>query len=427
MATIEWVNHASFILEHCGTRLICDPWLDGPAFDQGWDLVSRTVFSYEAFRNITHVWFSHEHPDHFSPPTLAKIPSDARANITAYYQATRDQRVIHFCRQKGFANTSELYPGQWQSVGRDFSVLCEPHDNGDSWLAARIGDLMVLNLNDCVVTTAAECKRIGRKLGRIDILATQFSYANWVGNKDNVAAMRQAASEKLAWMKTQIVALSPKFVLPFASFVFFSHEDNCSLNQGMTTADEAVEFVKKETCAIPVVLYPGDRWALESSPPDQEAIRRLYTADYDATRRDTIRHRSESRPWPELLEHGNEFTDRLRNRNGILLRCLPTVHVFVEDHARALRLSGRGVVEDDRTRASCDLACKSDALDHAFRFDWGGRTLDINGRFQVPSGGSYWKFKTYATLANFNSRDEGLFTIVRTAWQRAKKRLVLRT
>jgi len=71
---IDWVNNASFILESAGVRLICDPWLDGTIFNSGWKLLSETKLRYEDFGDITHIWLSHEHPDHFSPPNLRSIP-----------------------------------------------------------------------------------------------------------------------------------------------------------------------------------------------------------------------------------------------------------------------------------------------------------------------------------------------------------------
>src|SRR5690606_28781721 len=64
---IEWVNHASFVVRHEQVALISDPWLFGTAFDDGWSLLSPTRFRPEDFATLTHVWVSHEHPDHFHP------------------------------------------------------------------------------------------------------------------------------------------------------------------------------------------------------------------------------------------------------------------------------------------------------------------------------------------------------------------------
>ena len=91
MTKIEFVNHASYIIEHGGIRLITDPWIEGTAFNEGWSLIEPTHLQYTDFKDITHIWFSHEHPDHFSPPNLKSIPEELRKNITVLFQYTKDK------------------------------------------------------------------------------------------------------------------------------------------------------------------------------------------------------------------------------------------------------------------------------------------------------------------------------------------------
>src|SRR5262249_53736844 len=99
---IEWVNHAGFVLQTGDLRILCDPCLEVTAFNNGWRLLSPTVFQYEDFSAITYIWFSHEHPDHFSPPSLKRIPEKYRKKITILFRETKDKRVINACRQFGF-------------------------------------------------------------------------------------------------------------------------------------------------------------------------------------------------------------------------------------------------------------------------------------------------------------------------------------
>ena len=63
--TLNFVNHASLVFSHGDIRLITDPWISGEVFHNGWSLLSKTKFTFSDFKNITHIWFSHEHPDHF--------------------------------------------------------------------------------------------------------------------------------------------------------------------------------------------------------------------------------------------------------------------------------------------------------------------------------------------------------------------------
>ena len=87
---MEWVNHASFIIRSGSVALLCDPWLHGTVFNEGWSLQSPTKLSYNDFANITHIWFSHEHPDHFNPPNLKKIPEQYRRKIKVLFHHTKD-------------------------------------------------------------------------------------------------------------------------------------------------------------------------------------------------------------------------------------------------------------------------------------------------------------------------------------------------
>ena len=70
---IKFINHASFIVKNKNFNLLIDPWFSGSSFDNGWDLISETKIDDEELKNITHIWFSHEHPDHFSVKDLKYI------------------------------------------------------------------------------------------------------------------------------------------------------------------------------------------------------------------------------------------------------------------------------------------------------------------------------------------------------------------
>ena len=105
---IEFVNHASFIMSYDGIRMICGPWMEGTAFHDGWALTEPTAFRYKDFNQIKHIWFWQEHPDHFSPLNLKKIPPEIRKNITILFQKTKDRKVVKFCHDLGFGEVIEI-------------------------------------------------------------------------------------------------------------------------------------------------------------------------------------------------------------------------------------------------------------------------------------------------------------------------------
>ena len=77
-----------------GLRIVCDPWLTGLAFNQSWALLTETRFQPGDFEGVDYIWFSHEHPDHFSPPDLRSIPERIRSNITILFKKPR-MAVLH--------------------------------------------------------------------------------------------------------------------------------------------------------------------------------------------------------------------------------------------------------------------------------------------------------------------------------------------
>ena len=166
---VEWVNHAGFVLACGQIRIMVDPWIDGLVFDESWAHLAPTAFRYSDFETITHIWFSHEHPDHFFPPNLKRIAPEVRANIHILFQPTRDGRVADFCRQLNFASVTEL-PDDWYPIGPGLEILCHPHSGGDSWAAFRTATHTLLNLNDCIFLTLDELKPVQARIGRVDTL-----------------------------------------------------------------------------------------------------------------------------------------------------------------------------------------------------------------------------------------------------------------
>ena len=114
--TIEFVNHASVIFNYEKLKLISDPWLEGAVFDNGWNHLSETSFKYEDFKRITHIWFPHEHPDHFYPPNINKIPKGLREKITVLYRETKDKKVLNYCEKMGFKDVIELPNSTWVEI-----------------------------------------------------------------------------------------------------------------------------------------------------------------------------------------------------------------------------------------------------------------------------------------------------------------------
>lgn len=105
---LSLVGHASVIIEASDVRLLTDPWLTGLAFNDSWALHPEPRLRQEDLDSLTHLWISHEHPDHFSPASLHSIPSEVRARVILLFQRRYSSEVVDFFATLGFRDVIEL-------------------------------------------------------------------------------------------------------------------------------------------------------------------------------------------------------------------------------------------------------------------------------------------------------------------------------
>ena len=244
--TIEFVNHASVIISYEDVSILSDPWFTGTAFDNGWRLMHELQDEevINVLKKITHVYISHEHPDHFRPTFLAndnikKILVDRK--IEFLFQNTKDKRIVDFLKKQGF-KVRELNSNKKIKLNNNIEVQIIKSGFYDSLLTFETPDCKILNLNDCPIRDSDELKKFRKQHGTFDILLTQFSYAAWKGGVNNKIYRKIAADEKLETVERQARILDCKLVIPFASFVYFSNELNFYMNDSINTPEKVIKF-----------------------------------------------------------------------------------------------------------------------------------------------------------------------------------------
>jgi UDP-MurNAc hydroxylase len=387
---MEWVNHASFVVESGSVHLICDPWLDGTAFNHGWRLISPTVFRYEECARLTHIWFSHEHPDHFSPSNLQRIPDDLRRRITVLFHYTKDKRVLKVCKAYGF-KVQELPEFEDVELAAGFRLICGRQGLIDSWMAVLAEDKTLLNMNDCIFRRREDLAAIKRKLGKVDVLLSQFSYANWVGNPEDSASHARCAQRKRTEMRRYIQIFEPAIFIPFASFIYFSHAENSFMNTAMNRIGDVYEFTTRRLGILTVVLYPGDKWEPGEPRDSSDSIRR-YESDIECALSlppDT----SPSIQMTKLQEASNGLIRKCSHKNNrVLLNALQPAVIHLNDLGIDVEVSYRGGLREVVKGKRPDIAMSSDSLHYCLQYDWGGDTLAVNGRYQIPPDGNARRF-----------------------------------
>ncbi|HET9529987.1 MAG TPA: MBL fold metallo-hydrolase [Blastocatellia bacterium] len=376
---VTMISHASVLIEDGPVALLADPWFMGEVFNESWSLLCPPALTPDALQGVTHIWISHEHPDHLHFPTLKSIPAEQKATITLLYQRHFSTRVYEALSRLGFGQVIELPLNRWFDLGGDVAVMCCSVGTVDSLLAVRTATGTVLNVNDCVIGPGA-ARVAARRIGPVDILLTQFSIANWAGNPDQTEVA--APDQVLNRARLYIDSFKPKVTIPFASFVYFSHDENRHMNGWINTPARVIERLDGAPTRLQF-LYNGDSWSSQEGFCLYGDPLELFQADFEKIAHLPYRsHPSCSRE--ELVELGQRLVDEVRPRfPRFLLRGVAPVHFYIEDLNAALCFDlRRGTVEaEERARSQCDIALHSQALWFAFKFTWGFGTLEVSGRY----------------------------------------------
>jgi hypothetical protein len=273
----------------------------------------------------------------------------------------------------------------------------------------------LLNMNDCVFEDS-DLASIKEQVGTVDVLLSQFSYAAWVGNEGDLASHRRHAADQLANVRRHIQVFNPRWFIPFASYVYFSHAENFYMNQAANRIGDVYGYVQEQLGRETVVLFPGDTWEIGAFHDSTQAIR-SYTAALEAA---LLKAPDRSRvvSLDELEKAATVLIQKNQRRNNrFLLKALPPAIVRLTDLGMDVELSyRRGLHQVFGKRPALSLS--SDSLLYCLEFDWGGNALEINGRYQVlRSKNPEWFFRLLR-VSQHNAAGERLEEVVaQKAWR----------
>jgi len=395
---VTLINHACVKIAFGDVVILCDPWLSGPAFNNGWDLMIPTPLSLDAvMAGVTQIWVSHEHPDHFVPQFFIDV-AQRYAAIPVLFQKRRDRRVASLLESYGFAVT-ELPDRQPTMIG-NVRLTCGVSEFCNSWLHVSDGKESVLNLNDCAEGDDAALATIGKLTGPIDMLLTQFSYAAWKGGRANPQFRIEAAQRKLETVATQVSVLKPTYVVPFASFVYFSNVENSYLNDHINRpADAGVEVA--DSGAAPVLLFPGETWDSQGAHDNAKSFA-AFDKVYEALGALPLRPGGDSVSLSQLAQEFAAYRARVfRDNSALLIRLLRSLPGLGAFHPVIIRLTDLettvsvSVVDGfvaapappGAASAAEDVTMHSSSLSLIFNNPFGYDTLTVNGRFEATPQG----------------------------------------
>lgn len=410
--SIQFINHASVIIKGDHVAVLSDPWYQGDAFHKGWNLLCETSDDQivDVLNKVTHIWISHEHPDHFSIPFFKKFSNQINSReIKILFQETKDKRVVQFLQSLSI-DCLELKDSMGLKLSENLSVTCIKEGFYDSALLVTHRNEKILNLNDCDVTTQNKAKEIFSKTGEVDVLLTQFSYAAWKGGVANKKWRADASLEKLHTMDLQIATFKPKFVIPFASFVYFSNQENSYLNDSINKPNDVVDKFKDSKSSV-IILKPNDVlggnfedisntraiqfWGQKYAEIELKKLNVYDTVNYEL-----------------VCQSFKSYCDRIANKNNMtfiaMIRSISPVPIF---NAVVVKLTDLNITlqfdyvakKIELTTAAPMICLKSESLNFLFSNSYGFDTLTVNACFEEGRTGGFVAATKSLAIENLNN------------------------
>ena len=163
---LRTLGHACMALfEDDGSPLlITDPWLIGSTYWRSWWLQSYptqedlTLLSAAKFAYVTH-----EHMDHFHPPSIRKL-----GNAPQYLcPALPQEQIANYLNEQGF-QAKALEPLKWHPLTDKVQILSIPLPNDDSVLLVNTPKAFLVNMNDSKLIAGLLVTRSSHPKGYID-------------------------------------------------------------------------------------------------------------------------------------------------------------------------------------------------------------------------------------------------------------------
>jgi UDP-MurNAc hydroxylase len=400
---LHFLNHASFAIERDSEILLIDPWYQGSAFHNGWALYDESTSDSSIIEWLKRsqkkifIWYSHEHSDHLSMSFLKSI-SKEKFDLTIIFQRTLDGRVSTFLNKLGL-NVIDADEGVPVRLGERFNITTYPYHGGDSFCLIISEGISLLNLNDCVISTEDQAQTVKNKYcslaPRVDILLTQFGYANWVGNESDRDQRIKLANHKIDRIFIQNKILCPSFIIPFASFVYFCHQENFYLNDEQNSPEDVMMAQQLEPIKNKIFfLKPSDNISFENIESIRSQLENLSGQAIKHWKHlkeiiKPLQLQSEEFELRELKDVYSDYRKRM-SFNFIflpqffeLVRLIKPIRILIIDMDKVATLSYIKGITFKENLNDWHISLSAEVFYFIFKNEFGFNTTHVNGRFRL--------------------------------------------
>ena len=343
-----------------------------------------------------YLWYSHEHSDHLSFSFLASI---RELEPTILYRHTLDKRVVTALRQKGF-KVEEQKDFDEKRLDDDLLIETCAWTHEDSFSIIKTAGYTLLNLNDCVIDNenlgvSLKERLLKSNAGKIDMVFTQFGYANWVGNHEQGEKRSKASAEKVNRLQIIDEHINPELIVLYASYIYFCHKNNSYMNDHQNTPKRIVNFLGKNSLANKITcLKPGDKVHFESDNLLRNQFDRLGEIAMNHWEKLALASKDIDSEIIQasdkgLLESANSYVSKMKSYFFFfpflaeIISFIKPINIYIVDLDCNLFLSYRTNCIIGAGKREWDIEMSSGNVKYLLDNDYGFNTTSVNALFRV--------------------------------------------
>ena len=372
MMKIEYLNHASVLIEIGEIRLLTDPWFFGTCFQEGWGLRYDNDKAIEKAKTATHLWVSHFHSDHFHVPTLKKI-LEINPEIIVLGNDSYNFQLNNAMKGIGFKNVIPLLERKEINLNDQVKIKRYPTTGIDNMLLIQSPYGNILNYNDCNLPPFAQ-KKISKKVQSIDVFLTNFNHAGkllvYPKRKNDEIKKRLKDS-----FKDNFSLFDVKYVFPFASYHYYKAPESFDQNFSMLDGKELLEIDDRVLdIKIGDTLHydkKNDTIKVEKEEVGINEMNQLI--------------RGESIDFEKIEIAAKAYCKSLRKNYGIFCRLLPTFYIQIKDSNLLLNLNSQKGFEKVSAKANIEphIQVHSEPLYNWLNSEYGTDSFVVGAHFEI--------------------------------------------
>lgn len=267
---VTYISHACLLIDTGRTLIATDPWFDGPAFCDQWNVFPRPVHPAAAEGASVYL-ISHPHEDHLHEPTLRRLCTRPKRVFYPFYWYPE---TITWLRSLGLGEVVEARSGRSHSIDDIAKVTFIGAPGQNSIIVVEAAGEVLVNVNDALHSEPdwlvdVYIRQLRRRWPNIDLMFCGFGGASYYPNALHAASKND---HDVARLREQLFIhnfcriahkLAPRVAIPFAAdFVLLAPHQRWINDVRFSREDIPAYYAKhfgRNTGTAVYAMYPGDR------------------------------------------------------------------------------------------------------------------------------------------------------------------------